>query len=56
MKQNTFEQLSKEEQTFRWAIFLESNGYNKDLTDQRIEELRVKHLEDKKPLSKSYFE
>ena len=56
MKQQDFEQLSKEEQNFRWALFLKSNGYAKNLSEQKIEELRQKHFINKEPLPKAYFE
>jgi hypothetical protein len=44
-----FEKLPKEEQNFRWALFLASNGYQKDLTEQRIQEIRQKYLVENKP-------
>lgn len=56
MQQQDFEQLSKEEQNFRWALFLKSNGYAKNLSEQKIEELRQKHFINKQPLPKAYFE
>ena len=56
MKQQDFEQLSKEEQNFRWALFLKSNGYAKNLSEEKIEELRQKHFINKQPLPKAYFE
>jgi hypothetical protein len=55
MTQNDFEKLTKEEQNLRWAIFLESDGYRKDLTGNTIENLRQRYLEDKKPLNHNYF-
>lgn len=55
MQQQDFEKLSKEEQNFRWALFLKSNGYTKNLTEHKIEQLRQKHLINKQPLPKSYF-
>jgi prophage antirepressor-like protein len=54
--QNEFEQLSKAEQNFRWALFLKSNGYEKNLSEQMIEQLRQRHLVNKEPLPKAYFE
>jgi len=51
-----FEQLPKEEQNFRWALFLKSNGYAHDLSPARIEELRQRYLVNRQPLPKSYFE
>jgi hypothetical protein len=56
MRQTDFEQLSKAEQNFRWALFLASNGYAKNLSKEKIEELRHKHLIKQQALSKSYFE
>jgi len=56
MQQQNFEQLPKEEQNFRWALFLKSNGYAKNLSDEKIEQLRLKHLINKEPLPKAYFE
>ena len=54
--QTEFEQLPKEEQNFRWALFLKSNGYAKNLSEEKIEELRQKHFINKQPLPKAYFE
>jgi len=48
--QNEFEQLSKAEQNFRWALFLKSNGGTKQLSDSKVEELRQKHLINKHTL------
>ena len=56
MKQQDFEQLPKEEQNFRWALFLKSDGYEKNLSADKIEQLRQKHLINKEPLPKAYFE
>lgn len=56
MKQTEFEKLSKEEQNFRWALFLKSNGYEKNLSVEKIEKLRQKHLINKEPLPKEYFQ
>lgn len=56
MKQQDFEQLPKEEQNFRWALFLKSSGYAKNLSEEKIEQLRQKHLINKEPLPKAYFE
>jgi hypothetical protein len=53
--QNEFEQLSKAEQNFRWALFLKSDGYAKNLSEEKIEELRQKHLINKQSLPKTYF-
>jgi hypothetical protein len=41
-QQNTkteFEKLPKNEQDFRWALFLESNGYEKNLSKRRVKEI-----------------
>jgi len=54
--QNEFEQLSKAEQNFRWALFLKSNGYEKNLSEEKIEQLRQQHLINKQPLPRAYFE
>ena len=54
--QQEFEHLSKAEQNFRWALFLKSNGYAKNLSEEKIEELHQKHLIRQQPLPKSYFE
>jgi len=48
--QTTFEKLPKEEQNFRWALFLASNGHQKELTEDRIQEIRQKYLIEKQPL------
>ena len=56
MEQQDFEKLPKEEQNFRWALFLKSNGYTKNLSEEKIEALRQKHLINQEPLPKSYFE
>jgi len=49
-----FEKLPKEEQTFRWALFRASNGYEKELSSERIAELKQKYLIEKQPLPKGY--
>jgi len=36
-----FSKLSIDEQNFRWALFLESNGYEKKLSKKRINEIKV---------------
>ncbi len=51
-----FEQLSKEEQNFRWALFLKSDGYTKNLIRQELDDLKVKFLVKQESLPKSYFE
>jgi hypothetical protein len=37
--QTEFEKLAKNEQDFRWALFLESNGYEKNLSKKRVNEI-----------------
>ena len=39
MTQEEFEKLPKNEQSFRWALFLESEGYRKDISKKRIKEI-----------------
>jgi hypothetical protein len=41
MKNVKFEELSIDEQNFRWALFLESNGYQKELSKNQINEIRL---------------
>ena len=48
--QEQFEALPKHEQNFRWAMFLESNGYQKKLKDGVVKALFKKYYQDKKPL------
>jgi len=55
MTQTEFEQLPKEEQNFRWALFLKSNGYQKELAQEQIEQLKQQHLINRQPLPKTYF-
>lgn len=50
-----FEQLPKEEQTFRWALFLKSNGYTKVLDDNAVGQLREKYVVRKEKLDKRLF-
>jgi hypothetical protein len=50
MTQTEFEQLPKQEQNFRWALFLKSNGYEKTLTAEEIDQLRIKHIEQSQPV------
>ncbi len=40
--QQEFEKLPMNEQMFRWALFVESEGYQKNLTKKRITELKKK--------------
>ena len=44
MTQQEFEKLPKNEQQLRWAIFLESNGFEKELSKEKIEEIKAKFL------------
>jgi hypothetical protein len=39
ISQTEFEKLPKNEQAFRWKLFVESNGYQKDLSKKEIEEI-----------------
>lgn len=50
IKQTEFEKLPKAEQNFRWAIFLRSNGYEKELSQNVIDELHEKYIVQNKPL------
>ena len=54
--QQQFEQLLREEQNLRWALFLKSNGYTKNLMKQQIDDLTEKFLVKKESLPKSWFE
>ncbi len=40
MTQKDFEKLSKKEQDFRWALFIESNGHQKNISKKLINELK----------------
>ena len=44
MTQQDFEKLPKSEQQLRWAIFLESNGFEKELSKEKVEEIKAKYL------------
>jgi hypothetical protein len=50
-----FEILPKEEQTFRWALFLKSNGYTKQLDATTVSQLREKYVVRKEKLDKRLF-
>ena len=39
ISQTEFEKLPENEQAFRWKLFVESNGYQKDLSKKEIEEI-----------------
>ena len=41
--QSDFEKLPMNEQQFRWALFIESDGYAKNLSKKRIEEIAEKY-------------
>jgi hypothetical protein len=43
MTTSEFEKLPKNEQAFRWALFIESEGYNKTLSKKRIAEIAEKY-------------
>ena len=49
-----FEKLAKHEQTFRWALFLASDGYERELSNERVQEIKQRYLIDKKPLPKGW--
>jgi hypothetical protein len=38
-----FEKLPKNEQDFRWALFIESNGHEKNLSKKRVKEIAEIH-------------
>ena len=42
-QQVEFETLPKNEQSFRWALFLESEGYKKNISKKRIKEIASKY-------------
>jgi len=44
-----FEALPKAEQNFRWAVFLASNGYEKELTALQIDQLRERYVVRQEP-------
>ena len=39
IEQSKFEKLPKNEQKFRWDLFLESDGYKKNLSKTKIKEI-----------------
>ena len=43
IKQEDFEKLPANEQAFRWELFIESKGYEKNLTKKRIKEIAEKY-------------
>ena len=42
-KQVEFETLPKNEQAFRWALFIESEGYEKNVSKKRIKEIASRY-------------
>jgi len=42
-KEVEFGTLPKNEQKYRWALFIESDGYEKRLTNKRVKELSDKY-------------
>jgi len=42
-KEVDFETLPKNEQAFRWALFIESEGYEKNVSKKRIKEIASKY-------------
>jgi hypothetical protein len=50
MTQTEFEKLPKEEQNFRWALFLKSNGHTRELIQKEINDLTLKYLVKKEKL------
>ena len=43
ISQQEFEKLPKAEQDFRWALFVESNGWEKPVSKTRIQQLRKQY-------------
>ena len=43
MTQTEFEKLPKNEQDFRWALFLESDGHQKLVSKKRIAQLKAEY-------------
>jgi hypothetical protein len=41
--QKEFEKLPMNEQMFRWALFIASEGYSKKLSNRLVKELADKH-------------
>ena len=50
MTQTEFEKLPKEEQNFRWALFLKSNGHTRELIQKELDDLKLKYLVKKEKL------
>jgi hypothetical protein len=50
-----FEKLPKEEQNFRWAIFLKSQGGTRELIQKELDDLKLKYLVKKEKLDKKLF-
>ena len=43
ISQQEFEKLPQNEQDFRWALFIESDGWEKPVSKKRIDELKAKY-------------
>ena len=43
MEQSEFEKLPQNEQAFRWALFIASEGYEKNLSKKKIKEIAEKY-------------
>ena len=43
MSVDTFEKLPMNEQKFRWALFIETDGYDKSISNKRVKELSDKY-------------
>jgi len=41
--QTEFEKLPQNEQAFRWALFIESEGYEKNLSKKQIKKIAEKY-------------
>lgn len=41
--QEEFEKLPQNEQAFRWALFIESEGYEKNLSKKQIKKIAEKY-------------
>lgn len=53
--QQEFEKLSREEQNFRWALFIASQGYTKQVPGEKIGQLRERYLVRKEKLDPKLF-
>jgi len=43
IEQSKFESLPKNEQKFRWELFIESDGYRKNLSKSKIKDIAKKN-------------